>query len=159
MASMVWREACPTPPSTLLPIQCLSVTPHIGTSGLGPFCVKGNYRAPPRAQWGRSIHVSPHKTPYITPSMDFPSGTGVVWGRRGQQLEFALPVPRPSTRERTCAPLYYIKYYYFISHNFVVWYIFTFYYFISHNSISFTNISNSSRYLYGITYLVTETTS
>ena len=32
------------------------------------------------------------KTPQTTPSMDFPSGKGVVWGRRGQQLGFALPV-------------------------------------------------------------------
>ena len=30
------------------------------------------------------------KTPYITPSMDFSSGKGVVRGRRGQQLGVAL---------------------------------------------------------------------
>ena len=52
---------------------------------------KENYRARPRPQRGRSIRVSPQsKPPYITPSMDFSSGKGVVRGRRGQQLEFTL---------------------------------------------------------------------
>ena len=40
---------------------------------------------------GVAAFMSAHsKTPYITPSMDFPSGNGVVRGRRGQQLGFAL---------------------------------------------------------------------
>ena len=54
-----------------------------------PGTFNGNYRAPPHPQWGRSIHVSPQLTPYITPSMEFPSNKGVVRGCRGQQLEFA----------------------------------------------------------------------
>ena len=37
------------------------------------------------------------KTPYITPSMDFSSGEGVVRGRGGQQLGFALPGLRGGT--------------------------------------------------------------
>ena len=46
----------------------------------------------PRAPSGVAVFMSAHsKTPYITPSMDFYSGKGVVRGRRGQQLEDALP--------------------------------------------------------------------
>ena len=38
------------------------------------------------------VFMSTHsKNPFITPSMDISSGKGVVRGRRGQQLEFALP--------------------------------------------------------------------
>ena len=38
------------------------------------------------------VFMSAHsKTPYSTPSMDFYSGKGVVRGRRGQQLGFAVP--------------------------------------------------------------------
>ena len=41
----------------------------------------------PRAPSGVAAFVSAHsKTPYITPSIHFPSGKGVVRGRRGQQL-------------------------------------------------------------------------
>ena len=46
----------------------------------------------PRAPGGVAVFMSAHsKTPYITPSMNFYSGKGVVRGRRVQQLEFALP--------------------------------------------------------------------
>ena len=47
---------------------------------------KGNYRAPPRphAPRGVAAFMPAHsKTPYITPSMDVPSGNGVVRGRMG----------------------------------------------------------------------------
>ena len=45
----------------------------------------------PRAPSGVAAFMSAHsKTPYITPSMDFSSGNGVVRGRSGQQLEFAV---------------------------------------------------------------------
>ena len=51
---------------------------------------KENYRAP-HAPSGVAAFMSAHsKTPYITPNMDFSSGKGVVPGRRGQQLEFAV---------------------------------------------------------------------
>ena len=44
----------------------------------------------PRAPSGVAAFMSAHsKTPYITPSMDFSSGKGVVRGRRGQQLGLA----------------------------------------------------------------------
>ena len=43
-ASMFCRVNRPTPPSTLFPIQCFSVTPIIGTVGSGPFCA-------PRTEW------------------------------------------------------------------------------------------------------------
>ena len=50
----------------------------------------------PHAPSGVAAFMSAHsKTPYITPSMDFSSGKGVVRGRRGQQLEFAVVI-RPS---------------------------------------------------------------
>ena len=50
--------------------------------------------APPRGPSGVAAFMSAHnKTPYITPSMEFPSGNGVVWGRRGPQLEFSLSTP------------------------------------------------------------------
>ena len=46
----------------------------------------------PHAPSGVVVFMSAHsKTPYITPSMDCTSGKGVVWGNRGQQLEFSLP--------------------------------------------------------------------
>ena len=46
-----------------------------------------------RAPSGVAAFMSAHsKTPYITPSMDFSSGKGVVRGRTGQQLGFALLV-------------------------------------------------------------------
>ena len=49
----------------------------------------------PHAPSGVAAFMSAHsKTPYITPSMDFSSGKGVAWGRRGQQLEFALALDR-----------------------------------------------------------------
>ena len=45
----------------------------------------------PDAPSGVAAFMSAHsKTPCITPIMIFSSGKGVVWGRRGQQLEFAL---------------------------------------------------------------------
>ena len=45
----------------------------------------------PRAPSGVAAFMPSHsKTPYITPSMDFYSRNGVVWGRRGPQLEFSL---------------------------------------------------------------------
>ena len=45
----------------------------------------------PHAPSGVAVFMSAHsETPYITHSMDFPSGNGVVRGRRGQQLGFAL---------------------------------------------------------------------
>ena len=44
-----------------------------------------------RAPSGVAAFMSAHsKTPYITPSMDCYSGKGVVQGRRGQNLGFAL---------------------------------------------------------------------
>ena len=50
---------------------------------------KGAYRAPPRPQWGRSIHVRPPVKLHILPLVwGFPlglsSGKGVVRERRGQ---------------------------------------------------------------------------
>ena len=55
-----------------------------------------NYRATPRPT-GVAVFMSAHsKTPYITPSMDFYSGKGVVRGRRGQQLGFALATADPA---------------------------------------------------------------
>ena len=51
----------------------------------------------PRAPSGVAAFMPGHsKTPYITPSMDFPSGKGVVRGRKGQQLRFALTGTRTS---------------------------------------------------------------
>ena len=45
----------------------------------------------PRDPGGVAAFMSAHsKTPYVTPSMDFPSRGGVVRGRRVQQLAFAL---------------------------------------------------------------------
>ena len=45
----------------------------------------------PRGPGGVAAFMPSHsKTPYITPSMDFYSRNGVVWGRRGPQLEFSL---------------------------------------------------------------------
>ena len=64
---------------------------------------KGNYRAPPRPQWVAAVMSAHSKTPYITPSMEFSSGKGVVRGRRGQQLECTL-LHRRGLREscRSC---------------------------------------------------------
>ena len=62
-----------------------------------------NYRAPPRPS-GVAAFMSAHsKTPYITPSMDFSSGKGVVRGRGGQQLGFALR-DHAAARELQSAP-------------------------------------------------------
>ena len=45
----------------------------------------------PRDPSGVAAFMSANsKTPYITPSMEFSSGKGVVRGRRVQQLEFTL---------------------------------------------------------------------
>ena len=45
----------------------------------------------PHAPSGVAALMSDHsKTPYSTPGMEFSSGRGVVWGRRGKQLKFAL---------------------------------------------------------------------
>ena len=45
----------------------------------------------PRAPSGVAAFMPSHsKTPYITPSMDFYSRKGVVWGRKGRQLELCL---------------------------------------------------------------------
>ena len=75
---------------------------------------------PPCHQCGRSIHDSPHapsgvaafmsadsKTPYITLSMEFPSGKGVIRGRRGQQLGIFLACAASSisTPAKSFAPL------------------------------------------------------
>ena len=59
----------------------------------------------PHAPSGVPAFMSAHnQTPYSTPSVDFRSGNGVVWGRRGQQLECTLDVePDPATH--TCTPL------------------------------------------------------
>ena len=47
----------------------------------------------PHAPIGVAAFMSAHsKTPYITPSMAFPSGNGVVRRRSGQQMGFALCV-------------------------------------------------------------------
>ena len=47
----------------------------------------------PRGPSGVAVFMPSHsKTPYITPSMDFYSRNGVVWGRRGPQLEFSLGI-------------------------------------------------------------------
>ena len=63
-------------------------------------CVRGGpvQRAKrPRDPGGVAAFMSAHsKTPYITPSMEFSSGEGVVRGRRVQQLTFTL-IPRPLT--------------------------------------------------------------
>ena len=52
-----------------------------------------------RGPSGVAAFMPPHsKTPYITPRMDFYSRNGVVWGRRGPQLEFSLcwdPIAKP----------------------------------------------------------------
>ena len=51
----------------------------------------------PRAPSGVAVFMPAHsKTPYITPSMDFYSGKGVVRGRRVQQVGFALIGDRAS---------------------------------------------------------------
>ena len=72
-----------------------------------------------------SAHI---KTPYITPSMDFSSGKGVVRGRRGQQLVLALLVQR--VRQIACLlPM------------------------ILNNFTSLNNIYNKSLYLYGRTHM------
>ena len=45
----------------------------------------------PRGPSGVAAFMPSHsKTPYSTPSMDFSFRNGVVWGRRGPQLEFSL---------------------------------------------------------------------
>ena len=65
---------------------------------LDPRCVKykGHYRAPPRPQWGRSIHVTPQQNSLYYPSIDFSSVKGVVWGAQvaaaGICLEIMLTV-------------------------------------------------------------------
>ena len=52
---------------------------------------QGTLQSGPAAPVGVAAFMSAHsKTPYITPSMDFYSRNGVVWGRRGAQLEFSL---------------------------------------------------------------------
>ena len=57
----------------------------------------------PRGPSGVAAFMTSHsKTPYITPSMDFSSRNGVVWGRRGPQLVFSL-------QNRVCAG--YSQYY------------------------------------------------
>ena len=59
----------------------------------------------PHAPSGVAAFMSAHsKTPYITPSMDFSSGKGVVRGRRGQQLEFALAWKRIQTWMPSAVP-------------------------------------------------------
>ena len=51
---------------------------------------KGHYRAPPPHSGVAAFMSAQSKTPYITPSMNFPFGYGVVRGRRVQQLGFSL---------------------------------------------------------------------
>ena len=61
---------------------------------------QGTLQSAPHAPGGVAAFMSAHsKTPYITPSMDFSYGKGVVRGRRGQQLEFALRMGQPLYRE------------------------------------------------------------
>ena len=56
-----------------------------------PACFARDIAERPRGPSGVAAFMSAHsKTPYITPSMDFYSGKGVVRGRRVQQLGFAL---------------------------------------------------------------------
>ena len=65
-----------------------------------------NYKAPP-APSGVAAFMSAHSnTQYITPSMDFPFGKGVVWGCRGQQLEFTLVDVRRVPLLSSCCPLH-----------------------------------------------------
>ena len=48
----------------------------------------------PHAPSGVAAFMSAHsKTPHVTPSMGFPSGKGVEWGRRAKQLGFTLSSP------------------------------------------------------------------
>ena len=49
----------------------------------------------PHAPSGVAAFMSAHsKTPYITPSMDLPSGNGVVRGAQGAAAGMYLPIPR-----------------------------------------------------------------
>ena len=63
----------------------------------------------PRDPSGVAAFMSANgKTPYITPSMDFPSRNGVVWGRRGPQLEFSLVLAKEQNLDAvpsSCGPL------------------------------------------------------
>ena len=59
-----------------------------------------NYRAPPRPRQVAAFMSAHSKTPYITPSMEFSSGKGVVRRRRVQQLAFTLELPGPKRARR-----------------------------------------------------------
>ena len=66
----------------------------------------------PRAPSGVAAFMLAHnKTPYITPSMNFSSGKGVVRGNRAQQLEFALPNVLNAPAYQLLLYYYYIYYY------------------------------------------------
>ena len=59
----------------------------------------------PHAPSGVAAFMSVHSTtPYITPSMVFPSGKGVAWGRRGQQLGSPLAPCYPLACARQTHP-------------------------------------------------------
>ena len=73
------------------------------------FCTRSTCRCTrdiaerPRGPSGVAAFMPSHsKTPYITPSMDFYSSNGVVWGRRGPQLEFSLVQGTPHFSNHDC---------------------------------------------------------
>ena len=74
-------------------------SPHVSIKWDGNSTFEGHYAITPprdiaerpRGPSGVAAFMPSHsKTPYITPSTDFYSRNGVVWGRRGPQLEFSL---------------------------------------------------------------------
>ena len=75
--------------------HCVDAAACVGTVQ----CLAASIKERPRAPSGVAAFMPANsKTPYITPSMDFSSCTRVVRGRRGQQLDDALPWVLCNTR-------------------------------------------------------------
>ena len=88
----------------------------------------------PHAPSGVAAFMSAHsKTPYITPSMEFSSGKGVVRGRRGQQLTFTLCTAGIKNGQLIDTPAPHFS--------------------TQLSTVSLSNISNISRYMYGRTHM------
>ena len=86
--------------------RCCAQVPRARGGGGGARLVSAAQRAErPRDPGGVAAFMSAHsKTPYITPSMEFSSGEGVVRGRRVQQLTFTLICVRGRQRCSPAAP-------------------------------------------------------
>ena len=77
--------------NTLVTADNLTPTVLLSNAGQHCSCTAPPITERPHAPSGVAVFMSAHsKTPYITPSMDFYSGKGVVRGRKVQQLGFAL---------------------------------------------------------------------